>query len=174
MYRSDDWVEGFYIDNHKKYECCNCEKEFIVGEELLNDCTPGFPVCPYCGQSSVECTSWTEDDQLEELSSDMGCLAIYVEDEPGGSRTGGDYLNDYNDESLEALAKGTAEAFKKKDIDIGDAYIISTELAKTGIEIAEVDCKHKVNGICKLGIKTWCSNCKKQNWSKYEPRENEI
>lgn len=79
MYRSDDWVEGFYIDNHKKYECNECGKQFLVGEELLKDCPPGFPVCPYCGQSNVECTSWTEDDQLEELSSDMGCLAISVE-----------------------------------------------------------------------------------------------
>lgn len=81
MYRSDDWFEGFYIDNHRKYECNECNKEFIVGEELLKDCPPGFPICPYCGKSNVECTSWTEDDQLEELSSDMGCLAISVNTE---------------------------------------------------------------------------------------------
>jgi DNA-directed RNA polymerase subunit RPC12/RpoP len=79
MYRSDDWFEGYYIDNHKKYECMSCEKQFIVGEELLKDCPPRFPVCPYCGQSNVECVSWTEDDQLEELSSDLGCLAIHVQ-----------------------------------------------------------------------------------------------
>ncbi|WP_313152089.1 hypothetical protein [Lacrimispora sp.] len=81
MYRSDDWFEGFYTDNHKKYECSDCSKEFIVGEELLKACKPGFPVCPYCGTPNVECVAWTEDDQLEELSSDMGCLAICVETE---------------------------------------------------------------------------------------------
>ena len=76
MYRSDDWFEGYYIDNHEKYECMSCEKEFIVGEELLNG---NKPKCPYCGSSHTELQSWTEDDQLEELSSDLGCLAIHVQ-----------------------------------------------------------------------------------------------
>lgn len=79
---------------------------------------------------------------------------------------------DINDEQLEALAKGTDEAFKKAAINIEDAFIILTELAKSGTELEEVICKHRVNGICELGIKTWCSNCKKQKWGKYEPREN--
>lgn len=43
MYREDGWVDGFYIDNHKKYECISCEKEFIVGEEAMKDCRPGYP-----------------------------------------------------------------------------------------------------------------------------------
>ncbi len=76
MYRSDDWFEGYYIDNHKKYQCISCEKEFIVGEELLKG---REPKCPYCGSSHTELISWTEDDQLEELSSDLGCLAIHVQ-----------------------------------------------------------------------------------------------
>lgn len=79
MYRSDDWVDGFYIDNHKKYECCDCLKEFIVGEELLKDCRPGFPVCPYCGSPVKQLISWTEDAELEALNSDMGCLAIHLQ-----------------------------------------------------------------------------------------------
>lgn len=36
----------------------------------------------------------------------------------------------------------------------------------------EVNCRHKVNEICELGIKTWCANCKKQKWGKYGPRED--
>lgn len=76
MYRSDDWFEGYYIDNHKKYQCISCEKQFIVGEELLKG---REPKCPYCGSSHTELISRTEDDQLEELSSDLGCLAIYVQ-----------------------------------------------------------------------------------------------
>lgn len=79
MYREDGWVDGHYIDNHKKYECRDCGKQFIIGEELAKDCRPGFPVCPYCGCSYVECVVWTEDDQLAELDSDMGCLAICVD-----------------------------------------------------------------------------------------------
>ncbi len=78
MYRSDGWVEGHYIDNHKKYECMGCEKQFIVGEELLQG---REPKCPYCGFSRVELISWTEDGELEALSSDLGCLAIYVDTE---------------------------------------------------------------------------------------------
>lgn len=79
MYREESWMEGHYIDNHKKYECQECGRQFIVGEELEKDCLPGFPVCPYCLQDNVECVVWTEDDQLAELQADMGCLAICVE-----------------------------------------------------------------------------------------------
>lgn len=78
MFRAESWEENRYIDNHKKYMCHNCGREFIVGEKLLEECPQYYPVCPYCGQNNVECTVWTEDDQLEELASDMGCLAIYV------------------------------------------------------------------------------------------------
>lgn len=78
MYREKGWAEGYYIDNHKKYECRDCEKQFIVGEKLIEDCPPGFPVCPYCGQSNIECVSWTEDDMLREIDSALGCLGIHV------------------------------------------------------------------------------------------------
>lgn len=80
MYREDGWMEGHYIDNHVKYECRDCGRSFIVGEKSLEDCPPGFPVCPYCGQSYTEWTSRTEDDQLRDLAADMGCLAIYVDE----------------------------------------------------------------------------------------------
>ena len=81
MYREDGWEKGFYIDNHKKYECRDCGKQFIVGEKLIEDCLPGFPICPYCGKNNVECTAWTEDDQLQELASNIGCIAIYINED---------------------------------------------------------------------------------------------
>lgn len=81
MFRSETWAEGVYIDNHYKYECLDCGREFIIGEKLVEDCPPGFPCCPYCGQSNVERTVWTDDEMLEELADEMGCLAIsYNED----------------------------------------------------------------------------------------------
>lgn len=81
MYRSEEWVDGIYTDNHRKYQCMGCNKQFILGEELLKSCGPKYPICPYCGFQHVELQAWMEDDQLEELSSDMGCLAIRVETE---------------------------------------------------------------------------------------------
>lgn len=78
MYREEYWAEGHYIDNHQKYECCNCDREFIVGEQLLKESKREEPICPYCGQESVLKISWTDDDELNNLTSEMGCLAIYV------------------------------------------------------------------------------------------------
>lgn len=81
MYREPNWSNGFYIDNHKKYKCHNCDKEFIVGERMLEDCQNGFPVCPYCGEADVECIVWTEEEQLSELAASLGCLAIYIDED---------------------------------------------------------------------------------------------
>ena len=81
VYRESGWMEGHYIDNHKKYECHDCGKHFIIGEKLSEDCPPGFPVCPYYGQGNVKCVVWTDDSQLAELDDYMGCLAICVDDE---------------------------------------------------------------------------------------------
>ena len=78
MYRNSGWAEGHYIDNHRKYECLNCGKQFIVGEELEKYCKPGFPVCPYCGQSNVECVTST-DCKTSHFSLKIGCLAICID-----------------------------------------------------------------------------------------------
>ena len=80
MYRANTWSKGFYIDNHDKFYCLDCEKEFIVGRELLKRSNRETPICPYCGNAITELISWTEDDMLEELQSDLGCLGIYVDD----------------------------------------------------------------------------------------------
>ncbi len=79
MWRDSTWQEGFYIDSHEKYECMECGNHFILGGKLIQDCPPGYPICPYCGQPNVESVACTDDEQLEELASEMGCLAIYVE-----------------------------------------------------------------------------------------------
>ncbi|MDU7031186.1 MAG: hypothetical protein E6357_26365 [Clostridiales bacterium] len=79
MYRNENWAEGYYIENHEKYECNDCGKTFIVGVESLSDCPPGYPMCPYCGQHNVERIVWTDDENLEELADGMGCLAIYAD-----------------------------------------------------------------------------------------------
>lgn len=77
MYRNENWIEGYYIENHEKYECGDCGKTFILGQESTRDCPPRYPCCPYCGQHNVERIVWTGDEDLEELADRMGCLAIY-------------------------------------------------------------------------------------------------
>lgn len=38
-----------------------------------------FLICPYCGKgNNTELTVWTDDDQLQEFASELGCLAIYM------------------------------------------------------------------------------------------------
>lgn len=85
MYREEQWEKGLYIVNLQKYHCNDCRREFIVGKELLKELEeglPGFPICPYCGkENNTELTVWTDDDQLQELASELGCLAIYMNKE---------------------------------------------------------------------------------------------
>ena len=55
--------------------------------------------------------------------------------------------------------------------------IIGIDFARTKdhsgyIEMPMRKCIHMKDGACELGIKTWCSNCMKQNWGKYEPESN--
>ena len=76
-YREDSWSKGFYIDNHMKYECLSCDKQFIMGEKLSENCSGGYPCCPYCEKKNIEKIVWTHDAMLEDLDSDMGCLAIH-------------------------------------------------------------------------------------------------
>lgn len=76
MYREDSWQEGFYIDNHVKFECSGCHKQFIVGEKLLEG---HLPTCPYCGEVCEERVAWVVGIDLGRLSGDIGCLGIYVD-----------------------------------------------------------------------------------------------
>lgn len=62
-------------DGMTKYVCHDCGKQFIVGREASENLPPGFPVCPYCGQSNVEATVWAEAGDIE----DMGCMTIWTE-----------------------------------------------------------------------------------------------
>lgn len=80
MFRNDTWAKEFYIDNHDKTHCFDCDGQFIVGRELLKRANKETPICPYCGSTITELVSGTEDDMLEELASNLGCLGIYIDD----------------------------------------------------------------------------------------------
>lgn len=79
MVREESWKKGFYADNLIKYECKECNKQFIIGEEMLKDCPPNYPLCPYCGQNNVDKTAWTTDDDL--LDTELGCVGLYIDEE---------------------------------------------------------------------------------------------
>lgn len=57
-----------------KYECLDCGKQFILGNRAAGDCSQGFPVCPYCGQHSIEDTVFADAGEID----DMGCMAIWT------------------------------------------------------------------------------------------------
>lgn len=81
MYRSETWSKGFYIDNHDKCQCLDCNSQYIVGRKLLENSKRETPICPYCGSNITEIVSGTETEQLEELASELGCLGIYIDKE---------------------------------------------------------------------------------------------
>lgn len=86
MWRQPYWAEGHYIDNHEKYNCLECGKDFIVGKKFLENCLPGYPICPYCGSKYVKNTVRTDEIQLEEFADFIGCLGIYIDGEENGGR----------------------------------------------------------------------------------------
>lgn len=80
MYREDHWSKGHFMDNMVKYECHDCGRTFIVGEEMKKDCPPGYPVCPYCGQSNVEWTTWCTDENSKDMHENgIGCSGLYID-----------------------------------------------------------------------------------------------
>lgn len=46
-------IEERIPEDHEIYVCNDCGKKFIIGKKSAEDCPPGYPVCPYCGQSNV-------------------------------------------------------------------------------------------------------------------------
>lgn len=81
MFSKSYWKKGYYLDNHVKYNCFECSKDFIIGKRLLEGCSSGYPICPYCGSRYIEAIVETDEDQLEEIADCMGCLGIYVDEE---------------------------------------------------------------------------------------------
>lgn len=79
MFRKDYWAANYYMDHHDKYECLECKNEFIVGRKMLENSKRETPICPYCGHNLVECTVGTDDERLEELEDELGCLGLYFE-----------------------------------------------------------------------------------------------
>jgi len=78
MFRKDYWLKGYYIDNHEKYECLSCKNEFIIGSNILRTSNRKTPICPYCGSIHTDSIVYTDDDELEELSNELGCLGIGI------------------------------------------------------------------------------------------------
>lgn len=80
MYREEHWSKGHYMDNMVKNECSDCGKTFIIGEEMKKDCPPGYPVCPYCGQSNVEWVTWCTDENSKDMHENgIGCSGLYID-----------------------------------------------------------------------------------------------
>lgn len=90
MFREDTWSKGFYIDNHDKYLCLECGNSFIIGRKLMEMAGRKLPICPYCGSGLTENTAGTDDERLEELADELGCLGIYIDfDNATGKILGG-------------------------------------------------------------------------------------
>lgn len=68
---SIDYENGYEECNLEKHQCSDCNRQFIVGTELLDR---NKPSCPYCKSERVEKVAWTEDENLEEL--DLGCFSL--------------------------------------------------------------------------------------------------
>lgn len=75
-----DWNPNYYIDELVKWQCLECDKEFILSEYQVAH-SRGHIRCPYCISDAVEAyVALINQDTLEEL----GCMAIShrVEDNP--------------------------------------------------------------------------------------------
>lgn len=68
-----DWGNDHKACNLEKYECLECDKEFIVGAEMIGEI--GVQ-CPYCGFRHVDDTVGTNDEFLKDL--DLGCLNLIM------------------------------------------------------------------------------------------------
>ena len=81
MYRKDYWPVGHYADHIDKYECLECGNEFIVGRKMLEMSGRKKPICPYCGCDLTDDQAGTDDERLEELADELGCLGLYFDNE---------------------------------------------------------------------------------------------
>lgn len=81
MYRKDYWPVGYYADHIDKYECLKCRNEFIVGRKMLEMSRREKPICPYCGCNLTDDQAGTDDERLEELVEELGCLGLYYDNE---------------------------------------------------------------------------------------------
>lgn len=81
MYRKDYWPVGYYADHIDKYECLECGNEFIVGRKMLEMSGRKKPICPYCGCELTDDQAGTDDERLEELADELGCLGLYFDNE---------------------------------------------------------------------------------------------
>ena len=59
----------YYHDTLETRYCLDCQKRFVVGEELAKSVRT--VLCPYCGSSRNEAVAWWEDEDDE-----LGCAGI--------------------------------------------------------------------------------------------------
>jgi DNA-directed RNA polymerase subunit RPC12/RpoP len=62
-----------------KYECCTCEKRFLVGLVDNDDSPPS--VCPFCRSNNIEAISYIKPDNDDDMDllERMGCAGIYYD-----------------------------------------------------------------------------------------------
>lgn len=63
--------DGYEECSLEKYDCHNCNKQFIVGTEFIDGAKIS---CPYCESKLVKKIVWTYDDDLKDM--DLGCLSL--------------------------------------------------------------------------------------------------
>lgn len=67
---------NYYQDNLEKINCFDCDRSFIVGEDLSRDIDIS---CPYCKSENVQIEAYTDEERLQDMQ--MGCLGIYYYEE---------------------------------------------------------------------------------------------
>jgi|GEM_PF-3527592 len=68
------WNEDLIEDCYDNHVCNNCNKAFIVGEELSKGCELS---CPYCKSSNIELHSGMDAEWIEDTGG-LCCGGIYV------------------------------------------------------------------------------------------------
>ena len=63
---------NYYQDNLENITCSDCDRNFIVGEDLSRDIDIS---CPYCKSDNVQINAYSDEEKLEDMQ--MGCLGIY-------------------------------------------------------------------------------------------------
>ena len=67
-----------------KFECNDCEGQFIVSEYILQKhgmSTEESCPCPYCGSHNTEGIVGTDEETIEEIYDYMGCMGISHKEE---------------------------------------------------------------------------------------------
>ena len=61
-------------DDLTKYECWDCENQFITGDRAVEKKPDRSLRCPYCGSKNIEGIVFAEAEEVDDMG--MGCLRI--------------------------------------------------------------------------------------------------